>query len=50
MGVLVASSVRQSGNTFSGNTVKIVVVLTQPGYGPNAGSPGTGTIVATYCQ
>ena len=50
MGVLVASSVRQSGNTFSGNTVKIVVVLTRPGYGPNPGSPGTGTIVATYCQ
>lgn len=50
MGVLVASSANQSGNTFSGNTVKIVVVLTQPGYGPNPGSPGTGTIVATYCQ
>lgn len=49
MGVLVSSSVTMSGSTFSGNIAKIVVVLTQPGYGPNPGSPGTGTVVATYC-
>lgn len=50
MGVLVAGAVTKSGSTFSGNTVKIVVVLTQGGYGPNPGSPGLGAIVATYCQ
>jgi hypothetical protein len=49
MGVLVSSSVTKSGSTFAGNIAKIVVVLTQPGYGPNPGSPGTGTVVATYC-
>jgi hypothetical protein len=29
--------------------VKIVVVLTDAGYGPSPGHPGTGRIVATYC-
>jgi hypothetical protein len=50
MGVLVTSSAVKSGNTISGNTVKIVVVKVGAGYDPNAGSPGTGTIVGTYCQ
>lgn len=50
MGVLVTSSITKSGSTFSGNTVKIIVVLTQGGYEPNPGHPGTGTIVATYCE
>ena len=49
MGVLVTSAVTTPGSTVSGNAVKIVVVLTQPGYGPNPGSQGTGTVVATYC-
>lgn len=49
MGVLVASGTAKSGSTISGNTAKIVVVQTNPGYAPNAGSPGTGVIVATYC-
>jgi hypothetical protein len=50
MGVLVASSATQAGSTVSGDTARIVVVLTRPGYGSDPGSPGTGTIVATYCQ
>jgi hypothetical protein len=49
MGVLVASSVTQSGSTVSGTWGSIVVVHTDPGYGPNPGHPGTGTIVATFC-
>jgi Bacterial Ig-like domain (group 3) len=49
MGVLVSSSVTKSGNTISGNTTKIVVVKTEPGYAPDPGHHGTGTIVATYC-
>jgi len=49
MGVVVASSVTQSGSTVSGNWASIVVVHTDPGYGPNPGHPGTGQIVATFC-
>ena len=49
MGVLVASTATKSGSTISGNTVKIVVVKTDPGYSTNPGHDGTGTYVATYC-
>jgi PKD repeat protein len=49
MGVLVTSSVTQSGSTLNGTWGGIVVVHTDPGYGPNPGHPGTGTIVATFC-
>ena len=49
MGVLVSSSVSKSGSTLSGNTVEIVVVKVNPGYGPDPMSHGTGTIVAVYC-
>jgi FtsP/CotA-like multicopper oxidase with cupredoxin domain len=50
MGVLVAGTSTKSGNTISGNTASIVVVKVNPGYGPNPGHPGTGTVVAVYCQ
>ena len=49
MGVLVASNVSQSGSTVNGTWGSILVVHTDPGYGPNPGHPGTGTIVATFC-
>jgi PKD repeat protein len=49
MGVLVTSAVTQSGSTLNGTWGGIVVVHTDPGYGPNPGHPGTGTIVATFC-
>lgn len=49
MGVIVSSTVAQSGNMISGDVPKIVVVVTNPGYAPNVGHPGTGTVVATYC-
>lgn len=49
MGVLVASSVKKSGSTLNGTWGKIVVVRTDPGYGPSPGHPGTGKIVATFC-
>jgi hypothetical protein len=49
MGVIVASSVSKSGSTISGNSMHIVVVKTDPGYAPTPSSPGTGTIVATFC-
>jgi exosome complex RNA-binding protein Rrp4 len=49
MGVVVTSGVKKSAGTISGNAVKIVVVKTEPGYAPDPGDHGTGTIVATYC-
>lgn len=49
MGVIVASTIIQSGSTISGTIVHIVVVQTNPGYQPDPGHPGTGTIVAQVC-
>jgi hypothetical protein len=49
MGVLVSTSVLKSGSTISGDTTKIVVVKTEPGYAPDPGHHGTGTVVADYC-
>lgn len=49
MGVLVTGQVTKAGKVISGNTVHIVVVKVGPGYAPNPGSHGIGTIVATYC-
>jgi PKD repeat protein len=49
MGVLVASKTTKSGSTIGGVWGKVVVVQTNPGYAPNPGHAGTGTIVATFC-
>jgi len=49
MAVVVSSSISQSGSTISGDTVHIVVVRTNPGYQPNPGHAGTGTVVAQIC-
>ena len=49
MGVIVSSSVSQSGSTITGNILSIVVVTTNPGYDSNPGHAGTGTIVAKFC-
>jgi Kelch motif/Galactose oxidase, central domain len=46
MGVIVTSSASQNGSTISGNTVYIAIVKTDPGYAPNSGHAGTGTVVA----
>ena len=43
------SSIGQSGSTISGDTEHIIVVQTDPGYAPNAGHAGTGTVVFTAC-
>jgi len=50
MGVIVAGGVAKDGSTISGNILSIVVVQTAPGYSPNPGHDGTGTVVATLCQ
>jgi hypothetical protein len=49
MAVVVSSRVKKSGSTITGNIVHIVIVQTDPGYAPNPGHPGTGTIVAQLC-
>ncbi len=49
MGVIVSSSISQSGSTISGDTAHIVVVKTDPGYAGNPGHAGTGTIVGQFC-
>jgi hypothetical protein len=49
MGVVVSTKVSQSGSTISGDTSRIIVVTPNPGYEPDSGHLGTGTVVATYC-
>jgi hypothetical protein len=49
MGVIVTSSYSKSGSTISGDIVHIVVVRTNPGYAPNPGHAGTGTVVGQVC-
>ena len=46
MAVIVTSSVAKEGSTISGNTTKLVIVKTDPGYAANPGHAGTGTVVA----
>lgn len=50
MGVIASSSIGQSGSTISGDVPIIIVVKTNPGYGPDPGHAGTGTVVAVFCH
>lgn len=49
MGVIASSLVGSSGSSINGNVPIIIVIKTNPGYAPNAGHAGTGTVVATFC-
>jgi hypothetical protein len=49
MGTVVTNKVTKPSSTISGDTPKIVVVKTNPGYSPEPDHHGTGTIVATFC-
>jgi hypothetical protein len=49
MGVIVSSSVQKSGPVITGNVKRIIVVRTNPGYGPAPGHRGTGQVVAILC-
>jgi hypothetical protein len=49
MGVIASSTITQSGSTIAGDVPIIVVVKTNPGYGPAPGHAGTGTVVAAFC-
>lgn len=51
MGVVVSSTITMQGSTaLVGDAPMIVVVRTNPGYGPAAGQAGTGTVVAVFCH
>ncbi len=47
--VLVSSSISKSGRVISGDVTAVALVATEPGYAPNPGHAGTGTIVALGC-
>jgi hypothetical protein len=47
--VVVSSSVAKSGPTISGDAPKVVLVRTDPGYQPDPGHAGTGTVVSIVC-
>jgi hypothetical protein len=48
MELVVASKITKSGSTISGNATEVVVVKTNPGYGPE--TKGTGKVVAVVCK
>lgn len=50
MGVFTTGSADKSGPSISGTTVSIIVVKVDPGYAPNPGHGGTGTVIATFCH
>ena len=43
--VVAASHVDKKGRTISGDVAAVVLISTEPGYGPNPGHAGTGTVV-----
>ena len=47
--VIAASSITKSGSVTNGNSPKMVIVQTDPGYGPSPGHTGTGTVTAVIC-
>jgi hypothetical protein len=50
LAVIVSSSVQQDGSVITGNVSQIIVVQTNPGYGPSPGHRGTGQVVAVLCR
>ncbi|HKS73525.1 MAG TPA: hypothetical protein VJQ82_10045, partial [Terriglobales bacterium] len=50
MAVIVSSSIAQTGSVITGDIAEIVIVQTAPGYAPNPGHSGTGTVVAVLCK
>jgi Beta-propeller repeat len=49
LAVIVSSSVTKAGSTISGDVPKIIIVKTDPGYGPSPGHTGTDTVVSVLC-
>ncbi len=47
--VIVSSTITKSGRIISGDVSEVALLETEPGYGPNPGHAGTGTVVAILC-
>jgi hypothetical protein len=47
--VIVSTHITRHGNTISGDILHIDIVQPGPGYGPNPGHAGTGTIIGSIC-
>jgi hypothetical protein len=50
MTVIVSSLITKSGPIESGDIPMMVTIHTDPGYGPNPGHEGTGTVTSVVCQ
>ncbi len=48
--MIVSTQVTKDGPVISGDIQEIVLVRVDPGYGPDPGHPGTGTIVGVVCR
>jgi hypothetical protein len=46
---VVSSQIVKSGRTISGDVTELVLIATEPGYAPDPGHPGTGTVVGFSC-
>jgi hypothetical protein len=49
MAVIASRKISQSGSTISGDIQHIYIVTVNPGYAPDPGHPGTGTVLARLC-
>ncbi len=47
--MVVSSQITKDGPVISGDTAEVVLVAVDPGYGPNPGHPGTGTVMGIVC-
>jgi len=47
--MVVSTHITKSGDVISGDTSEVVLVQVDPGYGPNPGHAGTGTVVGVMC-
>jgi hypothetical protein len=50
MAVIASSTVTQTASNIRGDIPEIVIVQTAPGYAPDPGHSGTGTVVAVFCH
>src|SRR5262249_1043822 len=46
---IVSTSITKKGKVISGDLAGVVLIATEPGYGPNPGHAGTGTVVGEVC-
>jgi hypothetical protein len=46
---IASAHIDKSGRTISGDVADVVLISTEPGYGPNPGHAGTGTVVGVGC-